>query len=134
MGKVNRKSLVITVLVGIWLWGVMPVWAEDSSALQGVGFKLTRGMANFGLGWVELPKQIYHVGHEEGWLIGMTRGFIDGVGMFAARTVAGAYELLTFPLPVPPHYQPLLKPDYVWQPEPAETAASTLEPQATGAP
>jgi hypothetical protein len=37
--------------------------------------------------------------------------------MTLARTVAGIYEIFTFPIPIPLHYQPLIQPPYVWQPE-----------------
>lgn len=97
--------------------------AEEPSAVRPMATKLTRGIANFTTGWVELPKQVYLVGKNEGWMTGAIRGPIDGFGMLLARTIAGAYEVLTFPLPLPPQYQPMLKPDYVWQPEtPAEPA------------
>jgi putative exosortase-associated protein (TIGR04073 family) len=89
--------------------------AEAPAILQQIGAKLARGVTNFCLGWTELPKRIYLVTRDEGWLTGMLRGPVDGLGWFTARTIAGMYEVFTFPLPLPPHYQPLVTPDYVWQ-------------------
>ncbi|MCS1408918.1 MAG: hypothetical protein M2R45_02096 [Verrucomicrobia subdivision 3 bacterium] len=40
---------------------------------------------------------------------GMTTGFIRGVSETAKRTVVGAYEVMTFPLP---GYEPILEPEY----------------------
>jgi putative exosortase-associated protein (TIGR04073 family) len=88
------------------------------AAVQGSAVKLARGIANIGLGWIDLPKQTYLIGRKEGWLRGLVRGPIDGFGLWLARAVAGGYEILTFPVPVPKNYQPLIRPDYAWQPEP----------------
>jgi putative exosortase-associated protein (TIGR04073 family) len=123
-----RKSVLLTfsyLLLSAW----HPAQADDiptvsqksdeSPVIEKIISKLSRGAINFATGWLELPKQIYSVGHDEGWTAGALRGPIDGLGMFLARTIAGAYEVLTFPLPLPSHYQPMLHPIYVWQPEPA---------------
>ncbi|MGH7163899.1 MAG: exosortase system-associated protein, TIGR04073 family [Nitrospiraceae bacterium] len=102
--------------------------AEAPSLLHQVAMKLVRGLANFTTGWAEIPKQIYLVGQKEGWVTGALRGPMDGIGMFVARTIAGAYEVVSFPLPIPPHYQALLQPDFVWQPEPASDRSETASP------
>jgi putative exosortase-associated protein (TIGR04073 family) len=104
--------------------------AEDQSIPAQIGAKFVRGSANIATGWVEIPKQIYLVGKREGWVQGTFRGPLEGFGMFIARTVAGAYEVLTFPIPLPPRYRPMLLPDYVWQEEPAEQLAVPTEPAA----
>jgi len=129
-----RRLVLITGFL-VWGWGTAHadsrplngVRSEERPIFEGMAAKGTRGLVNFTLGWIEVPKQIYLVGHHEGWLVGVIRGPIDGLGMFIARTVAGAYELLTFPIPLPPQYQPMVKPDYVWQDDPAEAPASSLE-------
>jgi putative exosortase-associated protein (TIGR04073 family) len=101
-----------------------------------IGAKFVRGMTNLTTGFGEFPKQIYLIGRKEGWVQGTFRGPVEGLGMFIARTVAGAYEVVTFLIPVPSGYQPMLLPEYVWQPEPtsqvtmpaAEPAAPMLAP------
>ncbi|MBI3603168.1 MAG: exosortase system-associated protein, TIGR04073 family [Nitrospirae bacterium] len=114
---------------------------EESSWVYQVGKKFMRGTTNFVTGWVEVPKQIYLVGRNEGWVTGAIRGPIDGLGWFIARTVGGAYEVLTFPFPLPLKYQPMFTPEYVWQPvlpEPvlptSGLAASGPAPSADGGP
>jgi putative exosortase-associated protein (TIGR04073 family) len=119
----NRTAVII---VSLLLWSGAPAWAgerspgrqaaEEPSTASQIGTKFLRGAANFATGWVEFPKQIYLVGQNEGWVTGAIRGPIDGLGWFVARTVGGAYEVLTFPFPIPFHYQPLFTPEYVWQP------------------
>jgi putative exosortase-associated protein (TIGR04073 family) len=117
---------VTVMLAGLLLLLAAPVWAEEPGPQEEqdtvwelqVGNKVMRGVANFGLGWTEIPKQIYLIGRRDGWVVGALRGPIDGLGMFGARTIAGMYELLTFPLPVPSRYQPLVEPEFVWQADP----------------
>ena len=107
-------TLVVMLLLVV---SSSPAHAEEPGLFEQIGTKFVRGVANLATGWVELPKQIYVVGTNEGWVAGAFRGPFDGMGMFFARTIAGAYEILTFPIPVPPHYQAMLRPDYVWEPE-----------------
>ena len=110
---------VLLMLMFVWVLGAgQPAAAEEPGIPQQIGTKFVRGVANLATGWVEIPKQIYVVGTSEGWVAGALRGPFDGLGMFAARTIAGAYEILTFPIPVPPNYQPMLSPEYVWEAEP----------------
>lgn len=91
--------------------------AEAGDVPLRAGEKLVRGVVNLGTGWAEIVKQPYVIGKHEGWLAGTFRGPIEGLGMVLARTVGGAYEILTFPLPIPPRYQPMVQPGYVWQEE-----------------
>ena len=91
--------------------------ADEPHALsEQISGKLLRGMVNLSTGWIEVPRQIYEVGTHEGWVRGLLRGPFDGIGMFFARTVAGAVETATFPVPLPT-YQPLLTPAYAWESE-----------------
>jgi putative exosortase-associated protein (TIGR04073 family) len=124
----TRHTIASAALALCLLSGAAAARAEEPGLAERIGLKLARGAANFCTGWVELPKQMYLVTHERGWLIGLTRGTFEGLGMLGARTVAGAYEVLTFPLPIPPHYQPLMQPDYVWQPEPPAAPAPDAAP------
>lgn len=123
------QGLARMMLMGFLLVATAPAWAdepqppeppaEEPGLVALIGTKLVRGIANFGFGWVEVPKQIYLVGQHKGWLAGTVRGPIDGLGMFGARTIAGMYEIFSFLFPIPPHYQPLMQPEFVWQPDPA---------------
>ena len=127
------RRVIIAVLLAVAVCATSLARADDGSIFSKMGGKLARGITNIATGWLEIPKQIYVVGHEEGWVKAVIRGPVDGFGMFGARTLAGAYEILTFPVPLPPQYQPMVRPEYVWQPELAEAAASEFE-QATPAP
>ncbi len=112
------KTLIVSLIASVVLWTVAPAQAEEPGLAQRISTKFARGVANFTLGWMELPKQVYVVGTNEGWVAGALRGPFDGLGMFVARTIAGAYEILTFPVPIPPSYGPMLRPEYVWESDP----------------
>lgn len=131
------KARLVSVVFFLALTAAAPGSAEEPAAPQEtppaadteapgipqqIGAKLARGVTNFCLGWTELPKQIYLVSRDEGWVAGMLRGPVDGLGWFTARTIAGMYEVFTFPLPLPPRYQPLVTPDYVWQQDTSPSA------------
>ena len=105
----------------------VPAAAEDSVP-ERVGHKLMRGVVNVATGWLEMPKQVYRTFRDEGAIRGIFKGPIEGLGMFIVRSAAGAYEILTFPIPVPAGYEPMFQPEYIWQPDPAETDASMLVP------
>lgn len=93
------------------------VQAEDEAPLQDrISQKFIRGLANMSTGWIEVPRQIYAVGTNEGWVTAALRGPFDGIGMFFARTVAGVVEVATFPVPVPT-YKPIVTPVYPWEPD-----------------
>jgi putative exosortase-associated protein (TIGR04073 family) len=89
---------------------LMPV----QSQAQDAGQKLGRGLAGLLAGWVELPGNIYDESNRHGWVSGATLGFAKGIGMTVARTLVGAYEFITFPIPAPDEYNPILKPEYPW--------------------
>lgn len=129
----KRRLLGISLV--LMMGSVSIAHAEEPPIWQQAGMKLMRGAINFSTGWIELPKQIYLIGQEEGWGVGALRGPIDGLGMFVARTVAGAYDVLTFPIPVPPRYQPMFEPSYVWQDDPPPSArpVRSTEPEVSAA-
>jgi putative exosortase-associated protein (TIGR04073 family) len=105
----------MAVVLAASLSGGVPAQADDVLLLSHqVSEKFIRGMVNLSTGWIEVPRQIYEVGSNEGWVRGVLRGPFDGIGMFFARTVAGVVEMATFPVPLPT-YQPLVTPRYPWE-------------------
>ncbi len=85
------------------------------SYAQDAGRKIYRGVANIITGWIELPKNIYDTSVEDNILSGLTIGLFKGLGMTIVRTGAGIYETLTFPLPIPEGYAPVLEPEFVFK-------------------
>jgi putative exosortase-associated protein (TIGR04073 family) len=118
-----RKHTGICVLMLVFLaagvlWSSAAFASDDhlyngSPEVDSMMTKLGRGFANFFTGWVEIPKQIGKAVREtdpaSGMFVGMARGMAWGL----ARTAAGAYEVVTFPFPVPKGYKPLIEPEYI---------------------
>ena len=89
------------------------LWPAEGYA-QDAGGKLGRGLAGMVAGWVELPGNIYAEGSKNGFFAGITVGFAKGIGMTVARTLVGVYEFITFPIPAPDEYNPILMPEFPW--------------------
>ncbi len=70
--------------------------------------KLGRGLANFFGGWLEVPLNVgkrYSASDTGGSLV---TGFAYGMVKGAVRTAVGAYETVTFFLPYPEDFVPIL--------------------------
>lgn len=98
--------------------------SEQSVKPGGAATKLGRGAVNVVTGWVEIPKRIYETSAMQGNAAGWTWGLLRGLGYGFVRTAAGFYEVLTFPVPQPPDYAPVIMPEYVFVDETALPPAS----------
>ncbi len=93
------------------------VWAAESTA-ERIALKAARGVDNTVLGLVtEWPKTVYYQSQHHGIPYGATVGVGQGLAVGLTRTGVGLYELVTFPVPVPANYQPILSPAFSLQPE-----------------
>lgn len=77
------------------------------------GDKLMRGLANTFQGILEVPRNINNTTETRGLLTGATVGLGQGLGYGVLRTLVGLYEVVTFPIPVPSGYAPIIQP-YAW--------------------
>lgn len=78
--------------------------------------KLGRGICNVLTCPFEIFEQMSRVHKESGPMAGVTYGLLKGVGMTGVRAVVGAYEVATFPVPVPGDYEPILRdPEFFFQ-------------------
>ena len=112
----RRKVVPLMILtLSLFAMGASPARAEDYSSQTGRGVvtKLFRGIANAATGWLEIPKQISLEWQSGGAGRGATVGFAKGIGWAVARSVIGAYEIVTFPVPVPQGYRHIMDPEYV---------------------
>jgi putative exosortase-associated protein (TIGR04073 family) len=105
--KNSLKVIIISVVV------LMILNIASAGYAQDMGKKLFRGVINIASGWVELPKNVYVVGMEQNFASGMVIGVPKGILMAVVRTCAGIYETITFPIPIPKDYKPVLKPEFV---------------------
>lgn len=70
--------------------------------------KLGRGVSNLLGGWLEIPATIHHERSERDTMGSVCSGFFLGAFRGAARTAVGAFETVTFILPIPPDYTSIL--------------------------
>ena len=85
----------------------------DTDYSNGIGRKLGRGVSNTAFGWLEFLKGIQDVGEQNGFFAGACWGPFYGLGKSFTRTVAGVYEVATFPIAVPRNFEPLVQPEFV---------------------
>jgi putative exosortase-associated protein (TIGR04073 family) len=75
--------------------------------------KLCRGVLNITTGFLEMPKNIRDTGKEDGLGMALTYGFIKGAFGTVRRMAVGLYEVVTFLIPAPKDYGPVLTdPEY----------------------
>lgn len=88
---------------------------ELSGRQYTAGDKLARGLVNVISSPLELPRNVQNMTEEQGVLVGWTGGMAQGIGMTALRIIVGAYEIITFPIPFPEDYKPVIEPEFVWE-------------------
>jgi putative exosortase-associated protein (TIGR04073 family) len=77
--------------------------------------KLGRGLVNTLTGVVEIPKKVYMISKDDNVLLGLTWGLVKGAAVGLLRTACGVYETLTFPIPAPADYEPIMDPEFVFE-------------------
>ena len=106
-----RKRVTVALIAAAVLLSVgRPALAIPETG-QLMARKLWRGTINTFTGWVEVPIQMAEHDKGNGWkgtLTGLGRGFLFAVG----RTTTGIYEMVTFPIPIPEDYRPILYPEH----------------------
>ena len=112
-----QRSLRILITLLVLLVFSLPLMAAEAE-IQGEGTpqrKLQRGFLNIALSPVEisneLSKEVRNDTFPPSWVAGLGRGSIYAVG----RALVWIYEIVTFPIPYPAHYQPVLQPEFEWQ-------------------
>ncbi len=108
----KKFAICLFILV---LWLPTSVFAEDPFYPQGSMLrKLERGGANLLLGGLEFAhdfRQPDRGGLVPPWVIGFGKGFYYTL----ERTLVGVYEIVTFPIPIPQDYLPIIEPEFVWE-------------------
>ena len=107
----NKKLLSALVLTGTFLAGDS-VFADEHKHdyLSCFTAKVSHGFMNAATGIIEIPKNIVNISQDENILVGITWGTIRGVFHTVGRTVVGAAELITAPIPTDDY----ISPPYVW--------------------
>jgi len=74
--------------------------------------KLGRGFSNVLFGIVEMPNQYTKAVSDHGGAAGITYGVPKGFARWIGRELTGVYEIVTFPIPFPRGYKPVMKPEF----------------------
>ncbi len=98
-----KKKLNI-VMILILLMTVFAVFAYADTPIK----KLGRGICNIVTCPLELFKGIQDTNNENGFFAALTWGILKGTFNTGVRAVVGAYEVVTFPFPIPSDYEPIL--------------------------
>jgi putative exosortase-associated protein (TIGR04073 family) len=84
--------------------------AEESYGLRFLN-KAQHGLGNMALGWQEMGKNVVNISAENGFACGVTFGVIRGAAHVVGRTVVGAVEFITSPIPT----DEFVTPPYIWE-------------------
>lgn len=98
------KRIFVLVIVGVLVLSLTtPAYCDDMLK------KFSRGVCNVLTCPIEFPEQIKRVHMSDGPLASATWGVTKGIGMMLVRCVVGVYEVVTFPIPYPEDYKPIMK-------------------------
>ncbi len=95
-----KKIITFVLIISIFL--TAGAFADNAVT------KLGRGIANIGTCVLEIPKAIGDSNTEDGPIAAATVGVLTGILKTGVRLVVGVYEVVTFPIPAPKHYGPVL--------------------------
>lgn len=116
-----KRSLKTIIALFVLLAFTCPLIAAEvvpEAEIQGEGTplrKIQRGFLNVALSPFEisseLSKEVRNDTLPPSWVAGLGRGMFYTVG----RALVGVYEIVTFPLPYPAKYKPVIQPEFPWQ-------------------
>lgn len=77
--------------------------------------KLQRGFLNIAFAPVEISNELDKVKKRDEALPSWVEGIGRGAWFAAGRALVGAYEMVTFAIPFPSGYEPVIKPEFAWE-------------------
>lgn len=103
----NKKIFLLLSL----LFAICLFTHTNSYAAKNPGEKLARGVMNMWNSQKEVFDNVHESMYHEGPLLGLLPGLLKGTGAFLTRFFTGVYDTLTFPIPIPKNYEPLIQPE-----------------------
>ena len=107
-----KAKLLGLVLLAIFIVPLTHANNDQAPSGQNALRKLGRGFANLLFGIVEVPNQYTKAVAEHGGASGVTYGVPKGIVRWFARELTGVYEIVTFPVPYPKGYKPVMRPEF----------------------
>ena len=77
--------------------------------------KLQRGFLNMALSPMEASHEMEKTKMKDAIIPTEAIGLWNGLFHTFQRMIVGVYEVATFPIPLPAHYNPVLQPEFAWQ-------------------
>ena len=113
-----RRGRILGVALGC-LGCLMAAAASAEEVLprsyaDGAAHKLGRGAANVLSGPLEMIRIPRLTSQQEGGFSGLTVGMAQGARAMVLREVVGAYEILTFLIPAPDSFRPIVLPEFIF--------------------
>lgn len=120
------KFLLKTLTVFLFLLSTVPQIYAASIESEGTPIrKLQRGFVNIALSPIEISNQWAKVANKEAAIPTWFTAGGTGILFMVGRALTGVYEMVTFPIPVPANYKPLVYPEFPWQELPEENSQSS---------
>ena len=110
MRRITKAVFVFAIIVSL-------IGVQSPCFAQNMLRKLGRGTSNVLTSIFEFPKSIQEQLYDEGVIAAGTYGILDGAYKFLVRTVVGAFEIVTFPIPFPEDYAPIVEPEFLFSPD-----------------
>ena len=101
----KRKTVFWALLMTVILLVQVPQADADPEKMTR---KFARGLLNITTGWLEVPYRMEKSWNDDGPLVALTRGVIEGVGRTVGRVLVGTYEVISAPIPGPENYEPIM--------------------------
>ena len=97
MKKLLSAALIILLVL---TFAGISYAASGQDMAKGAFDKAGRGLKNLCLGWTDIPLSIYNTTNDtKNAALGLTLGLWDGFKKAFPRTISGAVDLATFPIP-----------------------------------
>jgi putative exosortase-associated protein (TIGR04073 family) len=118
MRQTRWSSLVLLLMFCVALAAAPSAMAKDDVYREGTQankmfHKLGRGAVNTLTGWIEIPKNMAKQWRNYDPFTGIIVGGVEGAAWGVGRTATGLYDMVTFCLPIPEDYQPLMEPEFI---------------------
>ena len=107
----HKNKLSIAVILSCSLLASQTASANSQNCLSCFTSKVSQGTANIVTGFIEIPKNVVNISHDQNILVGITWGTLRGVIHSVGRTLLGGAELITSPFAT----EEFISPAYVWE-------------------
>jgi putative exosortase-associated protein (TIGR04073 family) len=104
-----NKNKILTACILAGAFSMAPS-AHAESYMTGFSNKVSQGFANMAFGFIEIPKNVVNISNEDNIFVGISWGLLRGVAHGVGRTLVGAAEFITSPVPT----GEFVAPAYVW--------------------